>query len=260
MIYAVGDIHGHPAQLDRVLALIEADGGPDAEIVFLGDYVDRGPDARAVIDRLAAGWAEGRPWTFLLGNHDRMFRSAVTGGPLRDPGLREGLTWLHPRLGGRDTLKSYLRWRDRPRAGRWDEEVPDEADPRLAKLRAAMAAAVPERHLAFLDALVPMHLAADHAFVHAGIRPDVPLGEQVEDDLVWIREPFLSDPTDHGRLVVHGHTPVDRPEHRGNRLNLDTGAGYGRPAAAAALDGPEAWHLTEAGRVPIRPPVRRARA
>ncbi|HAC51243.1 MAG TPA: serine/threonine protein phosphatase, partial [Sulfitobacter sp.] len=106
-IYAIGDIHGYAAELERVLTLIEEDGGPDARIVFLGDYTDRGPDSKAVIERLAQGKAEGRNWTFLMGNHDRMFSWFMEDFPRHDPLLLVELNWLNPRLGGDSTLGSY---------------------------------------------------------------------------------------------------------------------------------------------------------
>lgn len=91
-------------------------------------------------------------------------------------------------------------------------------------------------------------------FVHAGVRPGVPLDAQVEDDLVWIRSPFLEDTRNHGALIVHGHTALDAATHHGNRVNLDTGAGYGRPITAAIFEGRDAFILTDEGRVPLRPP------
>ena len=254
-VYAVGDIHGYSDQLDRALALIEADGGTDARIVFLGDYTDRGPDSRGVLERLAAGWADRRPWTFLLGNHDRMFRRFLGDGTLTDAAIASGSTWLHPHLGGAETLRSYGVVA--PRDGRLDKDGPAMGGLTLQttrrRLSEAARDAVPKAHQAFLAALPTVHETADQVFVHAGIRPGIPLAQQAEDDLVWIRDGFLDDRTNHGRLVVHGHTAVDRPEHHGNRLNLDTGAGYGRPITAAAIEGRDAWALSEAGRVPICP-------
>ena len=96
-----------------------------------------------------------------------------------------------------------------------------------------------------------LYATGDFLFVHAGIRPGIPITRQEVHDLHWIREPFLSDPRDHGTVVVHGHTPVERATHYGNRVNLDTGAGMGRPATAAVFEGRRAWVLTEAGRVPV---------
>ena len=228
-------------ELRRVLALIEAEGGPDAPVVFLGDYVDRGPDARGVLDRLSRGTVEGRPWTCLLGNHDRLFRTFLKDGALRDGVLRPEYTWLAPATGGRTTLASYI-----------DATDVDWGD--VETLHRAVSEAVPDHHRAFLDALRTMHVTDDHVFVHAGIRPGRPLTAQTEDDLVWIREPFLSDRRDHGRLVVHGHTVEDEATHHGNRLALDTGAAYGAPATAALIRGRAAWALMPGGRVPLRPP------
>ena len=96
-----------------------------------------------------------------------------------------------------------------------------------------------------------MHVTDDLIFVHAGLRPGIALADQVETDLVWIRQPFLEHDGDHGRLVVHGHTALDHPAHHGNRVNLDGGAGYFRPLHAAVFEGRQGWLLTERGRVPI---------
>ncbi|WGH77515.1 metallophosphoesterase family protein [Jannaschia ovalis] len=240
-VYAIGDLHGQAGELDRLLALVEADGGPEADLVLLGDLVDRGPDARGVIDRLVEGRAAGRNWTVLLGNHDRMFLRFLTGGIIHDPAISSGASWLHPGLGGRATLASY--------GVTVPEAVPSGAA--LQDLRAAARAAVPAAHLDFLGALDTMRLDAEHLFVHAGIRPGLPPAVQAEDDLLWIREPFLSDRRDHGRLVVHGHTALDAARHHGNRLNLDSGAGYGAPATVAAIEGRRAWVLTARGRVAL---------
>jgi diadenosine tetraphosphatase ApaH/serine/threonine PP2A family protein phosphatase len=237
-IYAVGDIHGQLAQLDRALALIEADGGADAEIVFLGDLVDRGPDSRLVIERLMAGQAMGRNWHVLKGNHDRMFQLFARHGDQHDARILSGLGWLHPRLGGLTTLESY-----------------GIAEPATIPVEAAWAAAraaIPAAHLGFIDTM-PLYKAHDRLlFVHAGIRPGVVLADQIEDDLVWIREPFLSHQGDHGWLVVHGHTALEQPHHFGNRVDLDGGAGYGRPIHPAVFEGTNCWLLTEQGRRALR--------
>lgn len=238
-IYAVGDIHGQTHQLDRALDLITADGGADAEIVFLGDLVDRGPDSRGVIDRVMQGQAAGKPWTVLKGNHDRMFARFVRGGVLHDPRTRTPLSWLHPRMGGITTLASY---------GLADaNEMPMPAAFHAAR------AAVPQSHIDFIDQL-PLYLERDGLlFVHAGILPGVPLPQQTEDDLVWIRDPFLNDPITHPWLVVHGHTALDYPQHFGNRIDLDGGVGFGRPLHPAVLEGRKCWLLTDDGRHPLTP-------
>ncbi len=261
-IYAVGDIHGQMARLAEVMDLIARDGGPDAEIVFLGDYTDRGPDSRAVLAFLVAGQAEGRNWRFLLGNHDRLFLRFLTDGQENDSNMKSRMSWLNPRLGGTETLSSYGLapqrtptfllaqnggWETLHSYGLGDRDLP------RAELSAAVRAAVPAAHVRFLQSLEP-HIATDDIlFVHAGLRPGVPLADQTVDDLIWIRGPFLDDASDHGWLVVHGHTPVDRPEHRGNRVDLDTGAGYGRALTAAAIEGRDVFILTPAGRVPLLP-------
>jgi serine/threonine protein phosphatase 1 len=233
-IYAVGDIHGHLAQLDRVLALIEADGGSGAGVVFLGDFVDRGPDSAGVLDRIIAGRAAGRRWTPLLGNHDRMFRLFLQSPPQLDPYLLVGLHWLHPRIGGDTTLASY------------GMEV--DARMRLKTLHAQALDRVPPAHVDFLAGLGLSHRHGDLFFVHAGIRPEVPLDRQSEEDLIWIRDEFHEFAAPHPCVIVHGHTPVDRATDYGNRINLDTGAGYGHPLTVAVFEDGEVWQLTEAGR------------
>lgn len=238
-IYAVADIHGHLDQLDRALALIEADGGADAQIVFLGDLVDRGPDSRGVIDRLMQGQAAGRPWQVLRGNHDDMFRRFLAGGVVRNARIRSGISWIHARVGGLDTLTSY--------------GIAAEAEVPVPDLFADAQEAVPAEHLAFLDAL-PRKVEQDGLlFVHAGIRPGVALAEQDPEDLIWIRDPFLDDPRAYPWLVVHGHTALEHPQHFGNRIDLDGGTGYGRPLYPAVLEGRECWLLTDKGRVPLTP-------
>jgi len=233
-IYAIGDIHGQLDELNRVLDLVERDGGPEARIVFLGDYVDRGPASRAVIDRLIEGRAAHRNWTYLLGNHDRMFSWFMEQTPRHDPHLLVGYHWLHERLGGSTTLASY------------GVEIPDRI--RLQDLQAEALNAVPPAHLAFLNSLKPYHLVKNVLFVHAGIRPEIPLAAQQENDLVWIREEFHQFHDPHPWLVVHGHTPVAHATDYGNRINLDTGAGYGKPLTAAVFDGEGRFVLTNQGR------------
>ncbi len=238
-LYAVGDIHGHVDLLDRALALIEADGGRAAEVVFLGDLADRGPDTRGVIQRLIDGIDAGRPWQVLKGNHDRMFSRFVRSAEIHDARILSGVDWLHPRLGGPETLASY--------GVASSAQTPPE---RIAK---AARAAVPAAHLDFLDSRPLWVERGALLFVHAGIAPGVALEAQTEDDLIWIRDPFLNHARPHPWLVVHGHSAVELPEHRGNRVNLDGGAGYGRMLHPAVFEGRDAWLLTEAGRKPLRP-------
>ncbi|XDA98309.1 metallophosphoesterase family protein [Sulfitobacter sp. LCG007] len=236
-IYAIGDIHGRLDELHRVLGLIEADGGPDAQVILLGDYIDRGPDSAGVIDFLASETASGRNWVTLMGNHDRYMRNFVGAKSVADPATREGLYWFNPALGGDKTMASY------------GIEAHEGSD--LEEVHAAALAAVPRSHADFLAGLALKHVTDDHVFVHAGIRPGVALQDQIEDDLIWIRKGFLDDTRDHGRLVVHGHTALQWPARYVNRLNLDGGAGYFRNLHAAVLEGRDAWLLGDNGREPI---------
>lgn len=237
-LYAVGDIHGQIDMLENALEWIEQDGGPDARIIFLGDYTDRGPDSRAVIERLAKGKAEDRNWVFLKGNHDRMFEWFLeTPAPRHDPHLLVGYHWLHERLGGTDTLASY------------GVVFPDRT--RLSDVAIMAHAVVPDHHIEFLRDLQICHQEAGKFFVHAGVRPGVPLHSQIEDDLLWIRDEFLHDTRDHGALIVHGHSPVDAVDRRKNRINLDTGAGYNRPLSAVVFDNDDLFLLSRRGRALI---------
>ncbi|MCU0828094.1 MAG: metallophosphoesterase [Tabrizicola sp.] len=235
-LYAIGDIHGHLGLLQAAHDLIAEDmarHGP-GPVIHVGDLVDRGPDSRGVVDFLIDGIAGGKDWVVLKGNHDRMFTRF-----LRDPwepelGLRAELSWLHPRLGGADTLRSY--------------DVANAGDRPVDKVHAEARAAVPQAHVDFLTTRPVLHRAGDCIFVHAGIRPGVALEDQTETDLVWIREPFLMETASFGPLIVHGHTALDQATHYGNRLNLDSGAAYGGPLSAVVIEGREAALLSPKGR------------
>lgn len=239
-IYSVGDIHGQAAMLDQVLAKIEADGGHDATVVFLGDYTDRGPDSRAVVDQLIAGREAGRDWVFLKGNHDRMFEWFMQVPTRFDPYMFIDLSWLNSRLGGDTTLMSYgLDFSTRRR---------------FMDVHAEALAAVPQSHVDFLNSLQLTYETDDLFFCHAGVRPDVPLDAQDEHDLLWIREEFHMHTLPHPKLIVHGHTPIDTPTHYGNRVNLDTGAGYSKPLSVAVFEGGEVWELGDEGRKELSAP------
>ncbi|MEJ8561792.1 metallophosphoesterase family protein [Yoonia sp. GPGPB17] len=259
-IYAIGDIHGQKGMLDRALALVTADGGDDAKIVFLGDYTDRGPDSRAVIDTLIAERDAGRDWVFIKGNHDRSFTHFVRHGRQHDPRVTSGINWLNPRLGGTATLASYgikgvMHFARDHVDGREILEAfegPD-GDIDAEELQQMALAAVPSAHLDFLDALPLWFETDDLLFVHAGLRPGVPIDRQDPEDLIWIREPFLTSEHDFGKLIVHGHTALDYPQHFGNRIDLDGGAGYHRPLIPAVFEGRDCWLLTDKGRAPLIP-------
>ena len=240
MLYVIGDIHGQLAQLDRAFALVEADGGHDAKVVFIGDYTDRGPDSKGVVERLMNGLEAGRNWTCLKGNHDRMFEWFMEDHPRQEPYLPIDLSWHHERLGGLTTLASY--------------GVDISGRPRLSELHEQAQNLVPRSHIDFL-ASNPLTYETDALFIaHAGIRPGVPLADQTEHDLLWIRQDFINDKSQHPKLIVHGHTAVDYPEHHGNRINLDGGAGYGRDLWPARFDGADCTLLTEDGQIALSPP------
>ena len=238
-LYAIGDIHGQLAELQRVLTLVETDGDPEAEIVFLGDYTDRGPDSAAVLDLLIEGREAQRNWHFLKGNHDRMFEWFMEPYPRHEAYLPIELYWLHPRLGGDTTLASYgLKFTPQSR---------------MLSVHAEALQVVPQAHLDFLKSLPLTFETDDFFFAHAGIKPGVPLSDQDEEDLMWIRKEFHIEHMPHPKIIVHGHTPVDQATHYGNRINLDTGAGYGNRLTAAVFEGAQCCLLSASGRVPLTP-------
>lgn len=237
-LYAIGDIHGQREALLAAHDRIHADGGRDALIVHVGDLIDRGPDSRGVVDYLLRGQHEGRPWIVLRGNHDRFLPAFLDRPEWVDPGLSSRQHWLdHPALGAAETLASYG-----VDAGGARHRV-------LAEARRA----VPESHRRFLAALPLWYLHPLALAVHAGIRPGIGLLDQFEDDMLWIRREFLDSGLDFGPLVVHGHTALDRPTHYGNRLNIDSGAGYGRPLSAVVIEPGVVHLLGDAGRERLLP-------
>ena len=214
-IYAVGDIHGCAARLDDLHAQIAADLAArpvgDALLIHLGDYVDRGPDSHAVIEKLAAGPPiAGLRTLNLTGNHEQLMLKTL--GSLDQDDIE---LWLAN--GGEETLQSWNvdPWGD---PGEWP-------------------GAFALEQLNFLRDLPVTHAAGEYLFVHAGIRPGVPLDLQVREDLLWIRDPFLSFDGDLGMVVVHGHTPVSAPLIRRNRIDIDTGAYLGGDLTCAILEG-----------------------
>lgn len=206
-IYAIGDVHGRADLLGRMMGLIAEDltraPAADTLTVFLGDYVDRGSGSRAVLETLCGGAFPTSAVT-IRGNHEIMLLNF-----LADPSTGE--VWI--RNGGLETLHSYGLDVRPLRSGQGYYEAAD-----------TFRDTLPATHLEFLMGTVPHHAAGDFFFCHAGARPGVPLEQQTEEDLAWIREPFLTSDFNFGKMIVHGHTPAEHPEIRPNRINIDTGA------------------------------------
>ena len=208
-IYAIGDVHGRLDLLRALIAAIDTEqkdaGTARPTLVLLGDYVDRGPDSRGVVETLIEGPLPAFECVHLRGNHEDSFLRFLDD-------IDIGPSWLY--YGGAETLASYGIAAAR-----------DEDDPaRLATLQAAFAAALPDSHRAFMRGLEPCRAIGGYLFVHAGVRPGVPLAGQSPDDLLWIRGEFLRSAADHGHVVVHGHTIDREPQIRRNRIGIDTGA------------------------------------
>ena len=205
-IYAIGDVHGCADLLHRMTDLIAADLDADAPgetyTVFLGDYVDRGGDSAAVLDRLSSGRF---PTAIvpLIGNHEQALIEFLESPDALSP-------WRA--FGGLETMRSYGV----------EVDAPALQDP--AAIHRSFGERLPAAHRAFLRSLGTHHEVGDYFFCHAGVRPGVALADQTVDDLTWIRDPFLDATGSFGKVVVHGHTPTDAPVLRANRIGIDTGA------------------------------------
>jgi diadenosine tetraphosphatase ApaH/serine/threonine PP2A family protein phosphatase len=233
-VYAIGDIHGRADLLTKIHKIIRADAGRQADgrrkiVVYLGDYVDRGAKSRQVIEMLLRSPLEGFDSIYLKGNHEDYMLGFLEGGG-------DGLGWLFN--GGEATLASY------------GVAAPGSVSPNggaLDELRVALNAALPEDHRAFLASLELHHREGGYLFVHAGIRPEVALAEQSADDLMWIRDEFLSCDADHDCRVVHGHTITWSPEVLPNRIGIDTGAYVSGALTCLVIEGAETRFLTARG-------------
>lgn len=225
--YAIGDVHGRLDLLEQLLAGIERDRSERPArktlLVFLGDLIDRGPHSAQVLDRLRNFSADGVRTVFLLGNHEEVLLRILDG----DAALITKWRWF----GGSECLSSY-GVEPAQLAKLSDEEA-------LQRVRAA----IPADHVKFLESFVDTCRFGDYLFVHAGIRPGVSLEEQLQADLRWIREPFLLDESDHGCVVVHGHTISEEVEERPNRIGIDTGAYQTGVLSALAIEGDRRWYL-----------------
>lgn len=230
--YAIGDVHGRLDLLADLLARIEADNAARAPaktyLVLLGDLVDRGPDSRGVVELLATRPPRSLRPIFLKGNHEEIFLRVLGG----DDSLVQ--QWLA--YGGAECAHSYGIG-----SGWLLNATPGEIMDRLIEK-------VPPSHLAFLQDMADSFRFGDYLFVHAGIRPGVEIERQEGRDLRWIREGFLDDRTDHGVIVVHGHTIVEAAEEHPNRIALDTGAYRTGTLTAIGLEGEDRWFLEARGR------------
>ncbi len=242
-VYAIGDIHGCRAELEALQQAIREDLArsphSDPVIIYLGDFTDRGPDSRGVIDNLIAEQNAPHRTRFLFGNHEGLLLEYYDNPRtlIRPNGPRpDKIHWLHKAGGGAETLRSY------------GVEGASDADPEAT--HAAFRAALPDAHRRFFGALELSIRIGSYLFVHAGIQPDVPLDAQSDEDLIWMREPFLSHRGDYGFTVVHGHTPTKTVENHGNRIGIDTGAVFGGPLSCVVLEGSAQEVLSVEGRAP----------
>lgn len=225
--YVIGDVHGCFDQLERLLSQVEAElrerPAARTSIVFLGDLIDRGPASSRVLERLRTYSPSRASAHFIMGNHEEVMLRVLSGEADLLP------SWL--RFGGAETLRSYGIDPSELRGLPPDELVRQLND------------AVPAAHIQFLETFADSITFGTYLFVHAGIRPGVDLAEQSQSDLRWIREPFLGDSTDHGFVVVHGHTITNEVEVTPNRIGIDTGAFRTGTLTALAIEGNRRWLL-----------------
>jgi len=223
--YVIGDVHGRLDLLENLLARIHSElqrhPADKTTLVFVGDLIDRGPSSAQVLERLRAYKRPGISSVFLLGNHEEVL--------LRMLGGDGALIAKWRGFGGAECLQSY-------------GVDPDQL--RHASEREALEVvrrAIPREHVKFLQSFSDSCQFGDYLFVHAGIRPGVALDEQSQADMRWIREPFLLDDSDHGVVVVHGHTITPEVEQRPNRIGIDTGAYRTGILTALGIEGPDRW-------------------
>ena len=218
-VYAIGDVHGCVDELEDLLDAIDKDVGTsklETHLVFLGDLVDRGPQSQDVIGLLRTGPLPADVAHFIMGNHEEVMIDCYEGSS------DNCAAWLH--YGGVETLESYGLKRSDILSPSFD-------------VKAAMRKAIPKAHIAFLKSFSDEVRLGDYLFVHAGIRPGIRIEDQWSRDLRWIRRGFLDDRSDHGCMVVHGHSIVAQVEFRQNRIAVDTGCYETGRLSAVALEG-----------------------
>lgn len=228
-IYAIGDIHGRLDLLDTIHGEIDAElanfGRRRAVEIYLGDYIDRGPNSAGVLSRLI-GRSRAAYTIFLRGNHEQLLMDFLAGAPCLED-------WKE--VGAVPCLRSY---------GLAPELLSSDAT--QTQVREALASCLPAEHSQFLSDTAPYCETGHYLFVHAGVRPGIKLENQTRDDILGIRDDFLDFVGDHGRIVVHGHTPVLSPDFRLNRINIDTGAYATNCLTCLRIgeDGPRILHST----------------
>jgi len=229
-VYCVGDVHGRVDLLRQLHGMIARDADAfdgQCTLVYLGDLIDRGMRSREVVDLLLDEPLAGFEPVHLMGNHEQTLLDF-----LRYPAQAAGwLAW-----GGRETVLSY-----------GVALQPGLRSPDPEEVREALVACIPDRHVDFYRGMRTYHTAGDYLFVHAGIRPGVPLKEQSDSDLLWIRNDFLASEEDHGYVVVHGHSISETVEERHNRIGIDTGAFYSGVLTCLVLEGGERRLLQTGG-------------
>ena len=225
--YVVGDVHGRLDLLETLLAKIHAElqhhPASNTLLVFIGDLIDRGPSSAQVLERLRTYDRPGIETVFLFGNHEEVFLRVLAGDPLLTS------SWLQ--FGGLQCLESY---------GIDSKRLQSSAAEEVIELACAM---IPPEHVDFVQGFYDTWRFGDYLFVHAGIRPGVPLEKQLRSDLRWMREPFLSSERDHGLVVVHGHTITDEVDERPNRIGIDTGAYRTGVLTSLAIEGDQRWFI-----------------
>jgi serine/threonine protein phosphatase 1 len=221
-VYAVGDIHGRADLLRALHRLIQEDAGrcqaPRKVVVYLGDYIDRGMESPGVIDLLLDAPLPGFESVYLKGNHEDTLLQFLDDASI-------GAAWLL--YGGAETLQSYgIR---PPRTAGGEED--------LARAQRELREKLPERHRRFMAGLELTRAEGDYLFAHAGVRPGVPLDQQIPEDLLWIRDEFLQSDAEFGKVVVHGHSITASPDVQHNRIGIDTGAFASGTLTSLVLEG-----------------------
>lgn len=239
-LYAIGDIHGRKDLLEKLVTQIEEDAaklpaGTRRTIVFLGDYIDRGLQSRDVIDFLISDRLNAFERVFLMGNHEEALLRFLNDATF-------GKNWV--RYGGAETLYSYGFAPPNTRAALGSHEAMEAAQRAWDRVWTEFRLKLPTEHLKFYQTLQHYFVAGDYLFVHAGLRPDVPLERQTVRDMLWIRDEFLDAGQHFEQVVVHGHTPGDEIHRDNRRIGLDTGAFISGKLSAVRLIGKDVSFLT----------------